>query len=586
MKKIEIKGQFNSELDKELTSLEEMILKLQEDIDASINQIAKNDQILSEKDAQIMRLEEQNGSLELQKESLETQNAWLLEQIRLLKSQEFGKKSDKVDPLIVGYEQLGLFNEAEYFADEKEPEPVYQEIKAHKRKKIKGKKAADLEPFVTEIIIHDLSEKEKVCPCCNNNLHLMNQDVAYETHKIPSKLEVTKYLTNTYTCRHCQEQEESTPIIKAKGPNLIFPGCMVSPSLLAGIMHSKYMLHLPLYRQEAEFKAMGLDLISRANMSNWLIKSASEYLSLMYERLHEYLLKEDILHADETTLQVIKEDGRDAKSKSYMWLYMTGKESEKQIALYDYQTTRATKNPKAFLEDYEGYIHADGYQVYDIISKSIKLCACLAHVRRKFTDCIKAMPPKARGIPIAQAGLSYISKLYKIEHKIADLSYEEKHKRRNQEAKPILDEFLVWLNTEGRKALPKGKLKTAIVYAKNQWTKLLTYLEDGRLEIDNNRAERSIKPLVIGRKNWLFAFTSRGATASAIIYSIIETAKLNELNDYEYLKYIFEQMKEMDKKEISENLELIDHLMPWSENLPECCRLKKKVQDVVEVPII
>jgi hypothetical protein len=303
-------------------------------------------------------------------------------------------------------------------------------------------------------------------------------------------------------------------------------------------------------------------------MANWVLNVADPWLKVIYDRLHEKLLERDILHADETTLQVLKEPGRSAETKSYMWLYRTGRDGP-PIVLYEYQTTRASKHPDRFLSGFEGYLQTDGYSGYGKLT-GITLVGCWAHARRKFTEALKALPAAQKDKPVAASvGLEYCNRLFAIERQLKDVSDKERYDKRLEKSKPLLDEFYIWLKKQKQQVLPKSAFGQAITYCLNQWDGLNSFLLDGRLEIDNNRAERSIKPFVIGRKNWLFTNTPRGARGSAIIYSIIETAKGNNLKPYNYLVYLFEQLPNIDTGDQA----AIDRLLPWSDTLPEECRM-------------
>jgi hypothetical protein len=289
----------------------------------------------------------------------------------------------------------------------------------------------------------------------------------------------------------------------------------------------------------------------------------SEWLELIYRRLRQKLLEQEILHADETTIQVLKEPGRAAESESFMWLYRTGCVGP-PIVLFDYQPTRSGEHPKRFLEGFKGYLHVDGYAGYHEIRDAI-LAGCWGHARRKFDEALKGLPASRRkaGGTKAQEALDQINRLFAIERELKGLSPEERLKARNLRSRPVVEEFRKWLDDVMPSILPKSLLGVAVKYALNQWEKLVRFLEDGRIEISNNRAERSIKPFVIGRKNWLFANTPKGAHASAIIYSIVETAKENRLDPYAYLRHLFEKLPNMD----CNNLEALDQLLPWNVRL-------------------
>jgi hypothetical protein len=331
-------------------------------------------------------------------------------------------------------------------------------------------------------------------------------------------------------------------------------------------MNSKYVEGMPLYRLEQALARLGVEL-SRQTMANWMILGADRWFSQIYDRLHEHLLKLDILQADETTLQVLHEDGRAANSKSYIWLYRSGRYGP-PIVLFDYQTTRAGKHPQQFLSGFKGYLQIDGYAGYNGL-RDVILAGCWSHARREFADALKALPAGKGSAPvIAREGLEFCNKVFAIERDLHDLTPEERFKKRLELSRPVLDEFSAWLKIQLPRVLPKSALGEAIRYCRNQWDRLETFLLDGRLEVDNNRSERSIKPFVIGRKGWLFSNTPRGARASAVIYSIVETAKENGLNPFNYLCYLFEWLPNLGGNDL-------DELLPWSSSLPASCRINK-----------
>jgi len=497
---------------------------------------------------------------EQQIEELTAKLNWYEEQFKLSKQKSFGASSEKT-----AINQLPLFNEAEQESDAKTPEPDLQEITYKRRKKV-GKNDAMFKELPVEVVEYRLSENEQECPKCGENLHEMSKEVRRELQIIPAQVKVVEHVRYVYACRNCEKTDTTTPVITAKMPAPVLPGSFVSPSLMAFIMQQKYGMALPLYRQEQQFKDFGLDL-SRQTLANWMIHGANNWLSIIYNRLHDHLIGEDILHADETTLQVLHEDNRQASNTSYMWVFMTGQIS-RQIILYEYQTTRASKHPCKFLDGFTGYIHTDGYAGYEKIP-NVTLVGCWAHARRKFHEAMIAVPDETSKTSLtSREGLDYCNQLFELEREFAHLTSEERYKKRLEQSKPVLDAFSAWLHLKSKQVLPKSALGKAIAYCKNQWNKLEAFLLDGRLELSNNRGERAIKPFVIGRKNWLFSNTPKGATSSAIIYSIIETAKANDLLPFYYLTYLFEQLPNID----TTNLELLDTYLPWSESLPDNCR--------------
>lgn len=508
-------------------------------------------------------LEQRVNSLEKQNAELAAKIAWYEEQFRLSKQRQFGVSSEKTD---ANQLQLPLFNEAEITADSGVEEPTVETI-VYNRKKAKGQRDIKLENLPTETIEYRLSEEKQVCSCCQGNLHEMSTEVRRELKVIPAEVKVVEHIQYIYACRHCEREDIQTPILKASIPSSVFPKSLASPSAMAYIMNQKYVESMPLYRQEQQFARLGV-FLSRQTLANWVLYGATTWLQLIYERMYLQLLSKDILHADETTLQVLREPGRTATATSYLWLYRSGQEGP-AIILYDYQQTRASKHPRKFLSEFKGYLHVDGYAGYHGIPH-VKLVGCWAHARRKFDEALKALPDRSADVP-AKAGLHFCNQLFAIEREIKDLSYEERYNDRLERSRPVLDAFSVWLRTQTPKVLPKSALGQAIKYCRNQWEKLEAFLEDGRLEIDNNRSERSIKPFVIGRKNWIFANTPKGAKSSAIIYSIVETAKENGLNPLQYLTYLFEELPNMDIRDMN----ALDQLLPWSKDLPDRCRVFK-----------
>ena len=341
---------------------------------------------------------------------------------------------------------------------------------------------------------------------------------------------------------------------------------MASPSSVAAIIVQKYIGGQPLYRQEQQLESEGFPL-PRQTMANWVIQCTDLWFSLIYNRMHQLLVEQGVLHADETGLQVLKEPNRKATQKSRMWLYRTGQRGKLPIILYEYQPTRHAEHPQNFLKGFKGFLHVDGYAGYNELPATT-LVGCFAHARRKFVDALKAISKHNRSTVIANEGLSFCNQLYTIERKLREASDQDRYKKRKEHSQPVLDKFFSWLKIQELKKLP-GQLGTAINYCLNQWHKLEGFMLDGRLEIDNNLAERSIKPFVIGRKNWLFSSTPEGATASAMIYSVVETAKANGLNPYEYLVYLLETLPNM-KTETN-----LDSLLPWSPDLPDNCKSVK-----------
>ncbi len=474
---------------------------------------------------------------------------WYEEQFRLFKQQRFGASSEKTS------DQMDLFNEAESILDTLQyDEDELEETITYQRKKPGRKPLSKYIP--REIRRHELPESERVCSC-GHALHEAGEDTSEQLEIIPAQIKVIEHVQVKYGCRACEGG-----IITAPKPAQPIPRSFASASLLAYIIVAKFMDSLPLYRQEVIFKRLSIDL-SRATLSNWVLKSA-ELLTPFYDRLHEHLILQKIIQADETTLNVIQ-DGRDTKSKSYMWLYQSGShDAEHPIVLYDYQATRAGQHAKRFLQGFSGYLQVDGFAGYHVLeAENCFLLGCMAHARRKFDEALKALPKASRRnkMGMVQTVLRKITRLYAIEKQIKDLSAEQRYLIRQEKSKPILDDLKHWCEQSVATTSKDSVLGKAIRYTLNQWPYLIRYLEDGNLQIDNNAAERHIKPFVIGRKNWLFNQTPRGANASAILYSLVQTAIANNLEPFEYLQYLFTELPKLGRHYETEAL---DQLLPWN----------------------
>lgn len=520
---------------------------------------------IEELQQQNSQLEQQNANLAQKIAELTAKLTWLEEQFRLSQQKKFGPSSERTNP-----DQLSFFNEVESEADPSVPEPTMETI-TYRRKKQKGQREAMIESLPIEVIEYRLEETEQNCSCCGGTLHEMSTETRQELKVIPAQVKVVKHVRYVYSCRHCEREEIQTPIVTAPMPHSVYPGSLASSSMLAHIMSQKYVEALPLYRQEQQFARLGVTL-SRQTLANWAMYGAEKWLSLLYHRMHEYVRKQDILHADETTLQVLREPERSAETTSYLWLYRTGRESP-PIILYEYQKTRGGEHPRHFLSGFNGYLHVDGYAGYHKIP-NVTLVGCWAHARRKFDEALKSLPEEEQKKSVAaRVGLDFCNRLFAIERDLKDRTPEERYTARNEHSRPILDDFSAWLRAQRPRVLPKSALGKAILYVLNQWEKLEAFMKDGRLELDNNRAERSIKPFVIGRKNWLFSNTPRGAKASVIIYSIIETAKENKLNPFAYLTYLFDKLPQLADPTDTQEL---DQLLPWSPSLPLTCRVFTK----------
>lgn len=419
-------------------------------------------------------------------------------------------------------------------------------VPSHTRKKA-GRKPlpADL-PRVE--VIHDISEEEKTCACGCTLTHISNE-TSEQLEYIPAKVQVRVNIRKKYACKACE-----LTIKTAAMPAQIIPKSMATPSLLAHIAVSKYDDHLPLYRQEEILQRHHIDIASNT-LGDWMTR-VGHTLTPLIKLLQHDIITHDVAFADETTLQVLIQPGKSAKQKSYMWVF-SGGPPDKYAIVYHYGNTRASEVPLRFFEEFEGYLHVDGYNGYLplLATRKVKIVACLAHIRRKFYAITQMVSTEG----LAHQAMKWITQLYHLEKILRDdnACFDTIKMTRLEKATPILNEMQAWLQAHSVKVPPKSPIGEAIHYALKQWPHLLHYLDDGRLEIDNNRSERAVKPFVIGRKNWLFAGNHHGAIAGANLMSLIETAKVHGLNPYEYLRHLFIHIPQAD------TLEKLEALLPY-----------------------
>jgi transposase len=479
-------------------------------------------------------------------DALTARLAALEEEVRLLRQRRFGRSSEQ-RPASPPREDA-LFNEAEAVAAPDASPAAPDSVRAPRGRKPLPKGVPRRRG------VHELAAADRVCAGCGETRRPIGEEVSERLEVIPARFEVVEHVRLKYACR-C-----GAGVKVAAGALAPLPGSVASASVLAQVACAKYELALPLYRQERAFAQHGLPL-SRATLANWML-GAAELATPLYLALPDALRAEPVLHADETSVQVLHEPGRAAATQSYMWVYRSGAYG-RPIVLYDYQMTRAAAHPRAFLDGFAGSLQVAGYAAYDAVP-DITLVGCFAHARRKFDEALKALPTGAAGkASAAQEALARIGALYGIEREIADQGPEEKRAVRQARSRPLLNELGAWLETLQPQALPKSRLGQAVAYALGQWDKLLRYGDDGRLAIDNNSAERAIKPFVIGRKNRLFANTPAGAQASAILYSLIVTAQANGLVPFAYLKHVFSVLPTLKRADE------VAQLLPWHVTLPQ-----------------
>lgn len=465
---------------------------------------------------------------------------------RLLRKKLFGSSSEKLAMNEPGsQDDLQLFNEFELIAQQIDLEdvaPLDTLTTPPVTRKKSGRKALPAH-LPRNIVCHELTPDEKRC-ACGHDRECLGVQISEELEYVPAKVEVTQHRCMKYLCTACAKKKEQGEDLQvtsktAKKPAQLIEKSIASASLLATIAVSKFCDHLPLYRQEYLFKRLSIDL-SRQTMSTWMVK-AGNAITPIINLMQDNLLSYDVSFADETTVQVLNEPDRRAQSKSYMWCFLGGP-PDKRVVIYQYHPTREAAVANQFFADYQGALHCDGYSGYTALFKTEGIVGinCWAHVRRKFMEAL----PQGKEKGVSGHVVRTIRLLYKLEDalKIAYADVGKIKEVRQTQAKPILDELKAYLDDKVTSVLPSSKLGKAIAYTLKRWQNLLTYLQDGRYEIDNNRSERAIKPFVCGRKNWLFSNSVDGAQASANLFSLIESAKLHRLDPVSYLTHVFKEL--------------------------------------------
>lgn len=475
-------------------------------------------------------LQESHAMILAQKEEIDRLHAQyrqVLEQFKLAQQRKFARSSES------NVLQLELqFDEADSVPVEALPEEENTATVTYTRSKPKRRPLPDNLP--REVIEHDISEQEKQCACgCVKQR--IGEEVTEQLEVIPAQLKVIKHVRPKYACNRCDEGVSIAPM-----PTLFLPKSMATPSLVAHTIVSKYQDHLPLYRQEKIWERMGIEM-ARNTVCGWIM-SAAEVCTPMRDALIRILTASGYVQADETPVQVMDEPNRKNTSISYMWLYRSAK-PDKPVVLFDYRETRQADWPKEILNGYKGYLQTDGYRGYDWVEgkSDIIHLGCMAHARRPFVELVKLAKTTGK----SHQAVAYFQKLYAIEKVAREGKYtsEQRFELRLEKAKPILDEMREWLTQSLRYAVPQSKLSNGLIYMHDRWTELTTYLTDGVLEIDNNGAENQIRPFALGRKNWLFSGSPRGGHASALFYSLIATSVASGWNPFEYLRYLFENIR-------------------------------------------
>lgn len=498
----------------------------------------------------LVQIKQLTQLLEIQQQ----ENTLLREQIAEMNRRLFGRK--KETPPVDGQIDLlddSTFNEPEHTGQESQ-EPIT--VSSFKRRKRKGLKALSLEGLPEVPIHYELKGADCLCEDCGHTLHDIGATrLREEPLYVPAHIEKQVIYQHAYHCRECETLGE-TKIKKAPVPKPLINNSLGSSSIVTQSIWEKFVKKVPAYRQEKEWHALGFPL-DRKKITNWHIKVSEMVLEPIYNCLHQELSNQEVLHADETSYRVLNTH----KEKTFYWLYASGKSEEKQVVLYEHANSRSVDEPKSFLESFSGFLHTDGYAAYGKLP--VNNVYCWAHVRRKFFEALGKQPsPKSH----AKIGLDFCDKMFRIERTFNKLSAEERFVARKETLQPVMTEFFHWC--ESFAYLPKSQLGKAVQYAVNHKDGLQIVLLDGRLELSNNRAERAIKELVIGRKNWLFSKSLKGARSNGIILSIIQTAVANGLNIRKYLNHLFTEIPNLS----SMTPEALRAYLPWNQQIQEICK--------------
>ena len=553
-------------------------LELKVDVLAKDNDALARDYACLEKDNVAIKKEADYYKGELDK---------LIEQIKIANARYWGAKSDRIKP-----HQISLFNDIEAAADDSKAEPDSDDVLP--KKKRKKKTSTDYSAFETTVIEHELTEDERHCSSCDATMGEMGVEVKRTIRLIPARLVCEEHRRHVYMCKVCSDanaKDGETPvsIIKAPMPALPLERSCATPSLLAHILHQKYSLAQPLYRISEDMRRSAGLQTTRQTLANWVIRSYERWLAMLYALMKERLLERDILMIDETRIQVLKEPNREPGSKSYMWLYASD-EGNVPIYIFAYNPSRARTVVTDFLAGWSGTIMADGYSVYDKLGKNITRLSCIVHMRRYYADIVKGFGKETLESisgTITATALKKLDVIISIDNTFDEMDAHERKAARLKKLKPKMDAFYEWCLEKQPEALESMALSRALNHTVAEWPYLSNVFADGRLPLDNNFAERAIRPFAVGRKNWLFSDTPRGANASAAIYSIVTTAKGNGLKPREYLEWLFEQMPN------TENINdpaVLERFLPWSEEIPDSCRISSAEDatftDPLDEPII
>ena len=531
--------------------------------------------IVSSLQDQLHSLQSQLDHTNAQLSDTNRQIELLTEQIRIMNQRHFGRKSEANLSEIDG--QISLFdsfNEVEYLNQNSAKEPEIEEIfiSSYHRSKTKGKREADLDGLPARIIEHRLSDEELAIKFPNGYKELP-QEVYKRLHIIPETFIVDEHHVHVYASKN-----NDGTILKAPRPRDLFRNSIATPALVASIINGKYTNALPLERQAKTYKMNGINLATNT-MANWVIRSTDMYLSLIYDRMHELIYDSKVIHADETPVKVMRIDNAKIKNgkKTYMWVYRNRPfKGTHPIVLYDWQDSRRSDHPREFLKTFSGTVVTDGYQVYHKLEKEredLKVAGCWIHARRPFADFIKSVGLTAAKGSIAQEAYDMITEMLRIDNTFDDLPVSDRKKQRQLVLSDKVDAYFAWVKQKYTQVTQNGSIGKALAYNINQEKHLRVFLSDGNIPMDNNYAEQAIRPFTLGRKNFVLIESSNGAKASAVLYSLVETAKANGLNTFEYFNLL---LTEIPQHVDDNNLRFLDNLLPWSPLVQKACLSKYK----------
>ena len=554
----------------ELLMLRSIAEKLKEELAAKDKTIEVQDKTI---EVQKVQIENQKDQIEKQRIQLEN----MIQALLHARKRQFGASSE-----VTSLGQMNLFETTQELAKELFKEQKKITVPSHERTArqpgVRAEMLAGLPKEIEEFIINP----EETCSICDGELKIIGKKlVRTEVEFIPAKLKVKQIVQQVAKCTKCGTGESENPkdhFQKAAVPNLVLVHSIATASLVAQVMYQKFAMGIPFNRQEKDWYRLGL-VLPRANMANWTIRCSEDWMTPIYDRIHEKLLNRQVLHMDETRIQCNKEEGKKASSDSFMWVIRSAACEDIQGTFFYYSRTRSGDIAKQLLAGFHGYLTTDAYGGYEKV-ENIKRNLCWAHVRRYLIESIP-LDNKGKEIPGSKGteGREFINLLFKLEEDMSDLTYDKKREKRQEASRAILDAFWSWIEETSALSTTNEKLTKALTYATNQRKYLETFLEDGRLPISNNLCEANIRPFATARRAWLFADTPKGATANAVLYTLVESAKANNLDVYEYLKYLLE---EMPNRDFNNHPEILDQFLPWSVELPEECRLTHRHKKCLE----